>query len=136
MTEMNHMSLNGRNLFVGKTRNRSDNKTPMVNASPRNVAKKDIEKNKFDKSENESSKRTVTWSYGEKECDENNLSLLEDVGVELEGAMDLNGYLTTNESVCSSEVGIGEVVKEASHDKQILSKRKEKEANPMERDSS
>ncbi|MED6125933.1 hypothetical protein PIB30_073316 [Stylosanthes scabra] len=187
---MNHMSLNGRKLFVGKARNRRDNKTLVVNK----VVKRDIvqdvldewsfsyfnrseafnvpvlknhlaelvvmnynrdekhdgltllpyeilnewnfgKKNKLDRSENESSEQTVTRSFGEKECDENNLNMLEDVGVELEGAMNLNGSLATNESVCSSGVGIDEVVKEGSHDKQILSKRKEKEANLMERSS-
>ncbi|MED6192172.1 hypothetical protein PIB30_007704, partial [Stylosanthes scabra] len=61
--------------------------------------------------------------------------MLEDVGVESEGAMELSGYLMTNESVCSSGVGIGEVAKEGSHDKQLRSERKDKEANPMERDS-
>ncbi|MED6183212.1 hypothetical protein PIB30_035906 [Stylosanthes scabra] len=197
---MNHMSLNGRKLFVGKVRNRRDNKTLVINVSPRNVAEKDIEvvngreidsaaelaflecveleqevvkrdtvhdvldewsfsffnrceafnlpvlkdhsaelvvmnhngdeeydsstllpyeilnewnfgkKNKPDRNENESSKRTVTWSFGEKECDGNNLNMLENVGS-------------------------GEGVKEGSHDKQILSKSKEKEANSMERGS-
>ncbi|MED6106742.1 hypothetical protein PIB30_007403 [Stylosanthes scabra] len=42
VVEMNHMSLNGRKLFVGKARNRRDNKTLEVTASPRNVAEKDI----------------------------------------------------------------------------------------------
>ncbi|MED6108612.1 hypothetical protein PIB30_025740 [Stylosanthes scabra] len=91
--------------------------------------------NKSDRSKNESSEQTVTWNYGKKECGENNLSLLEDVGVESEGTMELSDPLATNKSVCSFEVGIGEVVKEVSHDMQILSKRKEKESNPMERGS-
>ncbi|MED6106740.1 hypothetical protein PIB30_007401 [Stylosanthes scabra] len=60
---------------------------------------------------------------------------MEDVGGELEGAMELSGSLATNKSVCSSGVGIDEVVKDVSHDKLILSERKEKEANPMERGS-
>ncbi|MED6193559.1 hypothetical protein PIB30_020703 [Stylosanthes scabra] len=94
-------------------------------------------KNKSGRSENESSEQTVTWSYGEKECDENNLiiSVLEDVGVESESVMELSDSLVTNKSVCSFGVGIGEVVKEGSHDKQILPERKEKDANPMERGS-
>ncbi|MED6135196.1 hypothetical protein PIB30_043984 [Stylosanthes scabra] len=225
IAEINYMNLNGRKLFVGKARNRRDNKILEVNTSPRNVAEIDIEfvngrefdsaaelvllecvesekevvkrdivqdvldewsfpffnrsgafnvpmlkvhsaelvvmnhngdeefdgstllpykilnewnfenENKSDRSENESSEQTITWSYGKKECGENNLSLLKDVGVGSEDAMELSDPLATNESVCSSEVGIGEVVKEVSHDKQILSKRKEKEANPMERGS-
>ncbi|MED6108611.1 hypothetical protein PIB30_025739 [Stylosanthes scabra] len=43
IAEMNHMNLNGRKLFVGNARNRRDNKTLEVNASPRNVAETDIE---------------------------------------------------------------------------------------------
>ncbi|MED6150118.1 hypothetical protein PIB30_069265 [Stylosanthes scabra] len=117
IAEMNHMSLTGRRLFVGKAWNRRDNKTLEDYASPRNVAEKDIVI--VNRREIDSAAELVFL-----ECD---------VGVELECAMELSGSLATNESVCSSEVGMGEVVKEGSHYKQLRSQRKEKEANPMER---
>ncbi|MED6150150.1 hypothetical protein PIB30_069584 [Stylosanthes scabra] len=46
--------------------------------------------------------------------------------------MEHSGSLAANESVCSFEVGIFEIVKNVSHDKQLGSKGKEEGANPIE----
>ncbi|MED6144080.1 hypothetical protein PIB30_012166 [Stylosanthes scabra] len=85
-------------------------------------------KNKSDRGESESSGRTVTRSYGREECDENKLTTLEDESVESEDDMELSGSLKINESVCSSGVGIVEVMDGRSHDKKLDSERKEEEA--------
>ncbi|MED6121562.1 hypothetical protein PIB30_031427 [Stylosanthes scabra] len=85
----------------------------------------------FDRSESESSDQIVTWDE-RKKSDENKLIILQEAVVESKDAMEQSGSLATNESMCSSGVGIFEVIKEGSHDKQPVSKGKEEGANPME----
>ncbi|MED6182096.1 hypothetical protein PIB30_025475 [Stylosanthes scabra] len=89
--------------------------------------------NEFDKSKSESSDQTVTWGYERKGSDENKLIILQEaVVVESKSAIEQSGSLEANESVCSSGVGIFEIVKEGSHNKQHGSKRKDEGENPME----
>ncbi|MED6149508.1 hypothetical protein PIB30_063267 [Stylosanthes scabra] len=86
----------------------------------------------FNRSESESLDQTVTWDYESKKSDENKLIILEEGVVESKDATEQSGSLAANESVCSSGVGMFEVVKDGSHDKQPGSKGMEEGANPME----
>ncbi|MED6197792.1 hypothetical protein PIB30_060016 [Stylosanthes scabra] len=93
--------------------------------------------NKVDRIESESSDWTATWNYGRKECAENNFIIVEEVEVSprrfcspwWSNTMKLNGSFATNESVCSSGVGVAEGVIVGSHDRQLGSGRKEDDTN-------
>ncbi|MED6155308.1 hypothetical protein PIB30_003907 [Stylosanthes scabra] len=116
---MNHTSLNGRRLFVGEAKPRSDIKTH------------EVYENKSNGSGNLD--RTVTWSYGKKEWDENRIFMSKEVVVESDGVMEQCDTLAVNKSVCSSGVGVVDVLKQGSHGNGLEGK--EKEANLMERSS-
>ncbi|MED6107618.1 hypothetical protein PIB30_015578 [Stylosanthes scabra] len=89
-------------------------------------------KNKSDRGESSSSEGTVTQSYERKECDENKLIILDEIGVETDGAMELSGSLEINEFVSSSGVRSVEIMNVGSHDKQLDSQRKDEDAKMPE----